>query len=175
MAKKAKFDYFDAFEKQTKLAVQEADLLIEAVEKFTEAEKLKEVMERAHELEHEGDETVAGDFTNTRVNAVLIMDNGSIRTASIWDIPQKPDEDVDFDTDTVLVDISEGYEPQLFPIEEPETGGEIEEEPVQSGAVTDDGIEEENAAEGGAQESAADVGAGLEESSLDGGDDVSLS
>lgn len=79
------------------------------------------------------------------------------------------------DTDTVLVDISEGYEPQLFPIEEPETGGEIEEEPVQSGAVTDDGIEEETAAEGGAQESAADAGAGLEESSLDDGDDVSLS
>ena len=57
------------------------------------------------DVEHEGDETVAGDFTNTRVNAVLIMDNGSIRTAWVWDIPQKPDEDVDFDTDTVLVDV----------------------------------------------------------------------
>ena len=57
------------------------------------------------DVEHEGDETVAGNFTNTRVNAVLIMDNGSIRTAWIWDIPQKPDEDVDFDTDTVLVDV----------------------------------------------------------------------
>ena len=57
------------------------------------------------DVEHEGDETVAGNFTNTRVNAVLIMDNGSIRTAWIWDIPQKPDEGVDFDTDTVLVDV----------------------------------------------------------------------
>ncbi|CAK7038773.1 MAG: hypothetical protein PEGG_01631 [Paraeggerthella hongkongensis] len=69
MAKKEKFDYFDAFEKQTKLAMQEADLLIEAIEKFTEAENLRGAMERAHELEHEGDEinhaifrTVATDF-----------------------------------------------------------------------------------------------------------------
>ena len=69
MAKKAKFDYFDAFEKQTEVAVKEADLLIEAIEGFTEAEHLKGVMERAHELEHKGDEinhaifkTVATDF-----------------------------------------------------------------------------------------------------------------
>ena len=57
------------------------------------------------DVEHEGDEAVAGDFTKTRVNAVLIMDNGSIRTAWIWDIPQSVDADVDFDTDTVLVDV----------------------------------------------------------------------
>ncbi len=69
MAKKHKYDYFDAFEKLSKLAVQEADLLIETVGNFTEAEKLKDVMRRAHELEHEGDEvnhvifkTVATDF-----------------------------------------------------------------------------------------------------------------
>ena len=69
MGKRDKFDYFDAFEKQTDVAVQEAELLIEAIESFTEAEHLKEVMERAHELEHKGDEinhaifkTVATDF-----------------------------------------------------------------------------------------------------------------
>ena len=69
MSKRVKFDYFDAFEKQTEVAVQEAELLIEAIEGFTEAEHLKEVMERAHELEHKGDEinhaifkTVATDF-----------------------------------------------------------------------------------------------------------------
>ena len=69
VGKRDKFDYFDAFEKQTEVAVQEAELLIEAIESFTEAEHLKEVMERAHELEHKGDEinhaifkTVATDF-----------------------------------------------------------------------------------------------------------------
>ena len=45
MGKRDKFDYFDAFEKQTEVAVQEAELLIEAIESFTEAEHLKEVME----------------------------------------------------------------------------------------------------------------------------------
>ena len=69
MSKKHKFDYFDAFEKQSAMAVKEAELLIEAIENFTEAEDLRGIMERAHELEHKGDEinhaifkTVATDF-----------------------------------------------------------------------------------------------------------------
>ena len=49
MGKRDKFDYFDAFEKQTEVAVQEAELLIEAIESFTEAEHLKEVMELERE------------------------------------------------------------------------------------------------------------------------------
>ena len=96
MGKKHKFDYFDAFEKQTKLAVQEADLLIEAVEKFTEAEKLKEVMERAHELEHEGDEinhailkTVATDFITP------------IEREDIIELSQRLDNIVDFIEDVM--------------------------------------------------------------------------
>lgn len=69
MSKKQKFDYFDAFKKQTEVALLEADLLIEAIEKFTTAENVKESMLKAHELEHEGDEinhaifrAVATDF-----------------------------------------------------------------------------------------------------------------
>ena len=69
MSKKHKFDYFDAFQKQSEVAMKEADLLIEAIENFTEAEDLRSIMERAHGLEHEGDEinhsifkTVATDF-----------------------------------------------------------------------------------------------------------------
>lgn len=69
MGKKHKFDYFDAFGNQTKVAVQEAELLIRAIDDFTEAEALRESMERAHALEHAGDElnheifkTVATDF-----------------------------------------------------------------------------------------------------------------
>lgn len=56
MAKKQKFDYFDAFQKQTKVAVIEADLLIEAIRNFKTAEDLKPALEKAHSLEHEGDE-----------------------------------------------------------------------------------------------------------------------
>lgn len=69
MGKKNKFDYFAAFEKQTEVAVREADLLIEAIDGFTEAEALGNIMELAHTIEHEGDEinhailkTVATDF-----------------------------------------------------------------------------------------------------------------
>lgn len=69
MGKKNRFDYFDAFKKLSELAVEESDLLIEAIENFGKAEDLREVMERAHKIEHNGDEqnhlifqTVATDF-----------------------------------------------------------------------------------------------------------------
>lgn len=56
MAKKSKFDYFDAFEKQAEIAADEADILIEAIENFKSAGELKDVLERAHVIEHKGDE-----------------------------------------------------------------------------------------------------------------------
>ena len=56
MAKKGKFDYFDAFEKQVDIASEEADLLIEAIEGFTSSEELKDILVRAHEIEHAGDQ-----------------------------------------------------------------------------------------------------------------------
>ena len=96
MGKKHKFDYFDAFGKQTKVAVQEADLLIEVIENFTEAEKLKAAMERAHDLEHEGDEinhsifkTVATDFITP------------IEREDIIDLAQYLDDIVDYIEDVM--------------------------------------------------------------------------
>ena len=69
MGKKHKFDYFDAFEKHSKLAVAESELLVETIEQFTEAAALQGSIERAHKIEHEGDtinhdiyKAVAGDF-----------------------------------------------------------------------------------------------------------------
>lgn len=69
MGKKHKFDYFSAFEDLSELAVKEADLLIETIETFTSADQLKGVMEKAHEIEHQGDlinhkifQSVATDF-----------------------------------------------------------------------------------------------------------------
>ena len=56
MGKKDRFDYFEAFERQVKVAAAEADILIEAIEDFSAAADLVGVMERAHEMEHEGDE-----------------------------------------------------------------------------------------------------------------------
>ena len=69
MAKKSKFNYFDAFEQQVDIATEEADVLIEAIENFTAAEDLKPILERAHEIENRGDDvshliraSVAADF-----------------------------------------------------------------------------------------------------------------
>lgn len=69
MGKKHKFDYFSAFERLSELAVEEADLLIETIESFTSADQLKDVMEKAHAIEHKGDlvnhdifQNVATDF-----------------------------------------------------------------------------------------------------------------
>ena len=69
MAKKPKFDYFEAFEDQVDIATEVADVLIEAIENFTSAEDLRETLEKAHEIEHRGDEVnheirvnVAADF-----------------------------------------------------------------------------------------------------------------
>ena len=65
----AKFDYFDSFIEQTRVCLEEAELLLETVENFTTAEAVKETCERAHEIEHRGDlinhtiyNTIATDF-----------------------------------------------------------------------------------------------------------------
>lgn len=69
MAKKNKFNYFDAFEEQVDVASEEAEVLIEAIENFTNAENMSELLAKAHEIEKRGDElnhqirvSVAADF-----------------------------------------------------------------------------------------------------------------
>ena len=69
MAKKHKYDYFHAYEELSDLAVQEASVLIRAMEDFTDASALRAVLDEAHELEHAGDminhdiyKHVGGDF-----------------------------------------------------------------------------------------------------------------
>ena len=60
-----------------------------------------------NDVENAGDEATASAFsTRTDVNAVVIFnDSGSIRTAWIWDRETPTTPDVDFDTDTELVDV----------------------------------------------------------------------
>ena len=96
MGKKNKYDYFDAFEKQAKLAVAEADLLIETIEAFTEAEKIKETMERAHELEHEGDEINHAIFKSVAVDFIT-----PIEREDIIDLAQSLDNIIDYIEDVM--------------------------------------------------------------------------
>ncbi|MEG0476100.1 MAG: DUF47 domain-containing protein, partial [Raoultibacter sp.] len=63
MGKKHRFDYFDAFENQAGIAVKEAQLLVETIKNFTTAEGLEAAMEKAHQLEHEGDEVNHSIYT----------------------------------------------------------------------------------------------------------------
>lgn len=69
MAKKHKYDYFNAYEELSDLAVQEASVLIKAMEKFDKSASLRPVLDEVHELEHAGDminhdiyKNVGGDF-----------------------------------------------------------------------------------------------------------------
>lgn len=69
MAKKRKYDYFHAYEELSDLAVQEASVLIRAMENFTDAASLYPLLEEVHAIEHAGDminhdiyKNVAGDF-----------------------------------------------------------------------------------------------------------------
>ena len=56
MAKKGKkYDYFEGFEKQGRLACEEAKLLIDAIEGFTTADAVRDITPKAHDVEREGD------------------------------------------------------------------------------------------------------------------------
>lgn len=78
MAKKNKFDYFDAFELQVDIAAEEADLLVEAIENFTTAGELKDTLQKAHEVEHRGDEVNHQILKSVSVDFITPIERGDI-------------------------------------------------------------------------------------------------
>lgn len=68
MARKKKYDYFEAYSKLTKLAVQESDCLIESLKTFTTAAELNGIIARVHELEN------AGDSINHEIYSAVAVD-----------------------------------------------------------------------------------------------------
>ncbi|MBE6463767.1 MAG: DUF47 family protein [Eggerthellaceae bacterium] len=74
MAKKDKFDYFNAFEQLTHLAVEEADLLIQAIEEYTTPDNLLPHVTKAHELEHRGDVINHEIFTNIATDFITPLE-----------------------------------------------------------------------------------------------------
>ncbi len=78
MAKKHKFDYFDAFEKQTKIACEEAELLAEMVDSFVATDELVPQLERAHEVEHRGDVIDHDVFQHVAVDFITPIERGDI-------------------------------------------------------------------------------------------------
>lgn len=78
MAKKKKFDYFDAFEKLSELIVSESNLLVETVENFTTSEALRDNIERSHVFEHAGDDINHDVYKNTAVDFMPPIDREDI-------------------------------------------------------------------------------------------------
>ena len=78
MAKRSKFNYFDAFEKQVDIASEEAEVLIEAIEGFTTSDELKDILVRAHEIEHRGDEVHHEILSAVAVDFITPIEPGDI-------------------------------------------------------------------------------------------------
>lgn len=78
MARKEKYDYFKAFEKQTEIAMQESDLLIKTIEGFTTAEAVRDIMPDAHEFEHQGDEINHATYTAIAIDFITPIDRDDI-------------------------------------------------------------------------------------------------
>ena len=78
MAKKDRFNYFDAFEQQVDVAEEEVEILIEAIENFTTAEELAPILERAHEVEHRGDYINHIILTNVSTDFITPIERGDI-------------------------------------------------------------------------------------------------
>lgn len=75
---KHKLNYFKAYEKLTGLAVQEADLLIEAMRTFTEASGYSDTMEQMHEFENQGDDINHDIFTAAAVDFMPPFDREDV-------------------------------------------------------------------------------------------------
>ena len=78
MAKKNKFDYFKAYEELTELALEESELLIDAIEDFKEASDLVDYIKSVHELEHKGDEINHEVFSKAAVDFMPPIDREDI-------------------------------------------------------------------------------------------------
>lgn len=78
MAKKKQYDFFKAFDKQLEIAEEEIEVLIETIETFTVAEDLKPLLEKAHEIEHRGDEVNREIQTNVSLSFSTPIDRGDI-------------------------------------------------------------------------------------------------
>lgn len=79
MARKNAFDYFEAFEKLSSLAVKEADVLIETVEGFSAGSKdVEPLISRVHQLENRGDEINHSIFENTAIEFITPIEREDI-------------------------------------------------------------------------------------------------
>ncbi|WP_165062834.1 MULTISPECIES: DUF47 domain-containing protein [unclassified Adlercreutzia] len=75
---KVKLNYFKAYEKLTGLAVEEADLLIEAMRSFTDASGYSDTMVEMHEFENRGDSINHDIFTAAAIDFMPPFDREDV-------------------------------------------------------------------------------------------------
>lgn len=78
MAKRDRFDYYDAFEKQAGVACELADTLIEVIETFTTAEALEPMLHKAHVVESKGDAIAHKIYENVAIDFITPIDREDI-------------------------------------------------------------------------------------------------
>ena len=97
MAKKSKgFDYFDEFAKLADICVEAADLLLEEIQNWTNAEALVPAMEKMHEIEHRGDMVNRGVYQQCAKDFVTPIERDDLLAMS-----QNMDEVVDLIEDVL--------------------------------------------------------------------------
>ncbi len=93
---KHRIDYFDAFEQLTDLAVQEATMLIDTLNDFTEASKFIETLRAMHILENTGDDINHDIFSNSATDFMPPIDR-----EDIVELAQSLDDIIDFIEDVL--------------------------------------------------------------------------
>ncbi len=78
MAKKDRFNYFASYEQLTKLAVREADLLVESMRAFKSADGLSETIDLMHTYENEGDSINHDIFQNAATDFMPPIDREDV-------------------------------------------------------------------------------------------------
>lgn len=73
-----KHDYFAAFAQQIELAVKEADLLIDVINNFTNADAVFEIMPQAHEIESTADSVAHSNIRAIAVDFITPLDRDDI-------------------------------------------------------------------------------------------------
>ena len=73
-----KFDYFDSFVSQAGICLEEATLLVAAVENFTTAEALVEVTSLAHDIEHRGDQINHAIYNNIATDFITPIERDDL-------------------------------------------------------------------------------------------------
>lgn len=82
MSKKEKFDYFESFIKLTEKTILETDLLIKAINDFGKKNNLENIMQEAHEVEHDGDIINHKVFKNIATDFITPLDREDLLNLS---------------------------------------------------------------------------------------------